>query len=196
MPDLRLFIAAEVPPEIRGKAAAVARRARSHLELPGTRISWVRENNLHFTLKFLGDTAADTVDIISRSLDAACARHRPFSIKVRGTGCFPSAGRPRVVWMGLSEGAERLSALAADIEREMTDLGFPPEARMFSPHLTLGRIKAAGHADFAAALKSTAGAEAGTCTIGHVTLFRSVLDPSGAIYTPLNRSGLGCTPGA
>jgi len=190
MANLRLFIAVDFSPEITQAALLVSRRLRRSLELPGTRVSWVREGGLHITLKFLGDTDESLVSIIAQTMDEVAGRHGQFGVRVKGLGTFPDTGKPRVIWMGLAEGGSELGALAADMDFTLSGLGFTGENRRFQPHLTLGRVREAGHADFASACARLNDCDAGRSTIDSMTLYSSFLDPRGPIYTVRHISDL------
>lgn len=190
MSSLRLFVAVDFSEDVVRAAAEIGRQMRRTLDMPGTRISWVKPQNLHLTLRFLGNTDQETVPLIREALDAVAARHEAFGVRVRGAGTFPGGAKPRVIWLGLAEGADRMTALAADVERELLALGCPREERGFRPHLTIARVKAAGHADYAGACRRVGDRDAGTCVVDHVTLYSSVLDPNGAMYEVQHRSGL------
>jgi 2'-5' RNA ligase len=190
MSSLRLFIAVDFSEDVVRAAAEVGRQMRRTLDMPGTRISWVKPENLHLTLKFLGDIEEETVPLIREALDAAAARHGVFGVCVRGARTFPGGGKPRVIWLGLREGADRMTALAADIERELCALGCPRDERGFRPHLTIARVKVAGRADYAGACRRVDDRDAGACKIDHVTLYSSTLDPKGAVYTVQHRAAL------
>jgi len=191
MPGLRLFIAVDFSDEVAAAAAEVARQMRRTLDVPGARITWVKSGNLHMTMKFLGDTAEELVPEATRAIDVAAARHAPFNVRVRGAGGFPDTRRPRVLWLALAEGAAGMAALAAGVEASLTAAGFAPEARAFSPHLTVARVKAAGRADYAGACARVNERDAGSCTIDRVTLYRSELRPDGPVYTSLHESRIG-----
>jgi 2'-5' RNA ligase len=117
----------------------------------------------------------------------------PFEVRAVGMGAFPDEERPRVLWVGLADESGALQALAADVERWMTGLGFAPETRPFRPHLTLGRVKE-GHASVAAALQPFRETVFGTSTIRDVTLYESRLRARGAEYVVLKRAVIGAPP--
>ena len=192
MSSLRLFIAVDFSDEVAARAAEVARQMRRTLEVPGTRITWAKPGNLHMTLKFLGDTDEELVPEVTRAMDEAAARHAPFRVRVRGAGGFPDMRRPRVLWLALEAGAGEMTRLAEDVDDALLAAGFPRDGRQFTPHLTVGRVKVAGRgADFDAAAARVDGRDAGACEIDRVTLYRSVLNPDGPVYTRLHQRRLG-----
>jgi len=185
---LRLFIGVELDEAVRDSAAAIANSLRGHL---GHRVDarWVPASNLHITLWFIGNVTDDRADEILRALD------RPFTIPVftvhiAGLGAFPSSGAPRVFWLGVQSGAGPLTGLYAGLATRLLPLGIEPERRAYSPHLTIARVKVAragkADADLRASFHVVA-ADAGTCSVSRVTVFRSHLSPKGATYEPLLR---------
>ncbi len=133
---MRIFVAVFPPPEVRGALSGAAR------ELPVVgEIRWVRPENVHLTLKFLGDVSEDDLDRVAEALELVRLRHAPFEAGLSSFGAFPSTRRARIVWAGIGEGSERLRALARDVEASLEPLGFEREDRAFVPHLTLGRAR-------------------------------------------------------
>jgi 2'-5' RNA ligase len=184
---MRLFIAVNLPSEVRQRLAAVQDRLRS----AQADVSWVRAENMHATLKFLGETEESRLDRIRPALVEVARGKAPFPIRVSGLGSF--GGRvPRVVWVGIEAGAEPLSGLAKDVEAAMARLGFPREKRGFSAHLTLGRVRSPRNA--AALLAALGQADAGpfgTVVVTQFDLMQSELRPTGSVYTVLDRFPLG-----
>jgi len=133
---VRIFVAVFPPLEVREALAAAAR------ELPVVgEVRWIRPENVHLTLKFLGDIPEDDLDRIAQALDSLRPRHGPFEARLSSFGGFPSARRARIVWAGIGEGSEPLRALARDVEASLEPLGFERENRAYVPHLTLGRAR-------------------------------------------------------
>ncbi len=136
-------------------------------------------------MKFLGEVAEDRIEEIGRALEKAAAGVAPFSLVVEGVGGFPNPKYPRVVWAGIRESAE-LKKLQLQVEDAMDGLGFPPEGRAFSPHLTLCRIKSTAEGRSMGRLLSEVRPEIKAAfDVSSVVLFRSVLKPAGAEYTSL-----------
>jgi len=192
MTNIRAFIAVSLSEEIiQGLSRTVADlRAR----LPNGGVRWVAAQNIHLTLKFLGDTPAAAVDRLAKGLQAAVASQPPFEIHVGGWGAFPSPRRARVVWVGLSAPAG-LGALQRSVEAELARQGFPPEERPFSPHLTIGRVGREIHPDdlrrLANVLESVQVGDLGVVCVDTVHLYQSDLRPGGPIYTRLFTARLG-----
>lgn len=187
MPDeLRLFVALELPDSILAALEDVQSKLQG--KLPARAVRWVRGEGIHLTLKFLGETPATQCEAITDAVRAACAGHRSLTLRAAGLGCFPNPGRPRVVWVGLAGDLDRLARLQQAVEAALEPLGFRPEGRPFSPHLTLGRVKDASPADVKAVGRVIEGTTLGTLgewTADAVSLMRSELGPGGARYTCL-----------
>jgi RNA 2',3'-cyclic 3'-phosphodiesterase len=191
MSVIRAFIAIDLPPFIQQKLGEVL----DQLKQPGTEaVRWVPAKNIHLTIKFLGDVSQANLEILTKLLKSEVARFHPFEIRVGGLGAFPSMRRPRVVWIGI-EAPPTLQSLQRSVEISTVQLGYAAEERPFSPHLTLGRVahnatpeEVRQVADMLVSLKV---GELGTAMVDHVRLFRSDLQPGGAIYTPLFTTALG-----
>ncbi len=134
---MRLFAALELPPEPRTAAAAMIRELRRS----GADVKWVAPENLHVTLKFLGETDPGRLGEIGAVLQAACSAAPALELALAGAGAFPGVGRPAVVWLGLAGQVEALAGLARALDDGLAGLGFPPETRRFQAHLTLGRAR-------------------------------------------------------
>ncbi len=145
---------------------------------------WVAPDGLHITVKFLGHVDADRFPAIQERLDRAVVGAKPFSVLLAGFGAFPSPRRPRVVWAGC-EAAPPLELLQDRIEREMQQLGFPVEARVFHPHVTLGRVKRGAKPRDLEGLEQRLANAAfdGEFTVRSIDLMESTLHPAGARYT-------------
>lgn len=189
MPEdiLRTFIAIELDETLRLAIARVQGKFK-RLAPPGS-VKWVAPDGIHLTLKFLGDTPAGRVPEIEAALRAACAGFAPFEVGVEGRGCFPNFRRPRVVWVAVKDRGQTLARLQAAVERHVAPLGWPTEERGFSPHLTLGRVaKSAGPAEMAAIgqlVEQSEVRQIGAQQVTAVSLIRSDLRPTGAVYTSL-----------
>lgn len=187
----RMFIAVAVDDAIIARVSALQHALRQ----AAPRVAWVKPAGMHLTLKFLGDVPTEDVAALGAAVRAAVAPFAAFPLALAGTGAFPSWRRPRVVWAGVTEGATALAALAAAVDGAVTPLGFPPETRPFTPHLTLGRVKEPGGLDAMTALAQEHAADAfGAMTVREVILFRSELSPRGATYTAIARLPLAGTP--
>lgn len=176
----RAFIALELHPEMR----AALDRLMADVRHRFAGLRWVRPEGVHVTLRFLGSTSPSQVDRLRESLGAAAARCPRAEVPVRGLGLFPERGSPRVLWLGLAL-PEPMIALQAACEAAAVAVGFPPETRPFSPHLTLGRWRDR------APRPELPPVDLGRASVDTLVLFRSQTRPDGAVYTELARFGLG-----
>lgn len=180
---IRTFVCIEVPASIRARIESLQRRLRQS-DVP---ISWVKPANIHLTIKFLGDVAASRIDDVRGAVERACRGVPPFAITVEGAGCFPSARSPRVLWVGLSPMPDELRQLHSNIEAALEQEGFAREAKRFSPHLTMARVRDPLKARATVEELMAAGFAAETFHASEVIVMRSDLHPSGSIYTPQAR---------
>ena len=148
-------------------------------------------DNLHITLRFLGEVDDTRVAELGGVLDEAAAGLPRFGLGIRGLGAFPTLTRPRVIWAGVGEGAGALRTLAGRLESALARVGVPPEDRPFSGHVTLGRIREPQRdPGLAAMLASGAARHFGTLSVERVCLMRSDLSPRGARYTLVTAAAL------
>lgn len=207
--SLRTFIAIELPRDI--SLLAAQHIARMRREIPDVRASWGREDNLHLTLKFLGDVPVDRIPALSDAVERAAKTIAPFEIIVSGCGTFPPRGLPKVLWLGthasgvlnspspgthasgVPPGAQAscLLALYSAIEAECARAGFPPEPRPFTPHLTIARLRSARDARRLADLHRQIDFPPQSFTVSEVLVFRSELRQEGSKHTALSRHELG-----
>jgi RNA 2',3'-cyclic 3'-phosphodiesterase len=178
---LRLFVAIDIPNTIRAEFAAFLKELRA---IEPT-VKWVRAENLHITLKFLGYTDATRLASLRDALSAVGSAGA-ISLDFRGLGFFPNEKRPRVFWAGMNA-SPNLAPLAANIDRAVHVLGFPLEERPLTPHLTLARFNPPRiSAPLAAMAKKPNERSFGAFTTREFHLFESKLKPTGAEYTKLN----------
>ncbi len=192
---MRLFVAVDLDENLRRAAARVARTLRERLERAETYgVSWVGADNLHLTLRFLGEVGDDAARQIERALAERFAQPA-FDVELAGAGTFPPGGSVRVLWLGIAEGGEALARLHDEVETRLAPFAFEREDRPYRAHLTIGRFRAPAPARVREVIASMGIGTIGRCTIRRVTLYRSQLSPKGAVYTPLVRAPLaGNTP--
>ena len=188
---MRLFVGAEPSPRVRREAAATAAALRSALEARRVfhKFRWVPPENLHLTVWFLGEVTDERSAGVINALAPALGE-KPFSIHLSGLGTFPPSGSPRVVWMGIVEGLDALSRMHDEVAIRLAPWGFQKESRPYSAHLTLARVKDPMPAEVRSALRDVltkCPADAGSCQIDALTIFRSRTSPAGAVYEPLLR---------
>ena len=182
---MRLFVALEIPAAVRDNLAALIKDLRSlSSRLADERPRWVRPENLHVTLKFIGEVAPGKLDGI-RGVLSAIRSDAAVEIHFRGLGFFPDENEPRVLWAGL-QATPNLPSLAADIDSALETQGIVREQRNFAAHLTLARFEPPGlHEKLRAAIQQSGESEFGSFQAREFHLIESKLKPSGAAYTTL-----------
>jgi 2'-5' RNA ligase len=177
---IRAFIAINLAASVIEEIAKV----QSALQEARGDVRWTRAENLHLTLKFLGDIARNQVAPILRALQDALGTRSALRLTARGLGAFPNLRKPRVLWAGIA--GEGLKELSETVETALLSLDFPPEERELTPHLTLGRVRSLrGWDRVLAVVKVHEQAYFGESLVDHVTLYQSILRPDGAVYSPL-----------
>jgi 2'-5' RNA ligase len=192
---MRIFLAVFPPPASREWAFAAedrVKRAGATAGLAPDLVSWVKRENLHYTLSFLGELEADGVARASAAARAAVAGQERFHVTLGGFGAFPSARRARVLWLGLSWGGTPFTNLARRVETSLIKAGFQRDSRPFTPHLTLGRVRDPRH-DWTAALEQVsppAPSEATAFEVRGVSVVKSTLSPGGSRYEVVSEAAL------
>lgn len=184
---MRLFIALPLPDEVEtllGKLIADFRQKSGN-------VKWVPPENVHLTLKFLGDTDEQLVSKISREIDEVARQHGVIETVVDQVGGFPNLRRPRVIWVGISQNIEAASRIARQVDLAMRKLRFEKEKRPFKAHLTLGRVRQGRPVDELAEYIEKYTFEPVPLYLDRLTLFKSTLTPKGAIYERLHEAMLG-----
>jgi len=188
-------VAASPPEEVRRRIGALVEALRAAAGPAAAGLRFAPLENVHATLQFLGAVPEERVAEVAAAVAAAASGARPIALEVRGAGAFPTARRARVVWLGLAGEVAPLAALAAELGRRLGPLGFPPEERPFSPHLTVARARdARGAAGLGGALASLADAEPVPWRLGELVLVESRLSPRGPRYEAVLRARLGEAP--
>jgi 2'-5' RNA ligase len=180
---IRSFLAFELPSEIRGQIEKISRE----LEQSSLPVRWVKTQNIHLTMIFLGSVSEDTIDDIKEKCGAVAERFSAIKIRLNGIGVFPNWRRPRVFWIGLDGEIESLSNLRNELQVELKALGFKPEKRPFRPHLTLGRFKSSLERDeeLKWILDRFHDINSNLNYLNQLILFKSDLKPSGPVYTKM-----------
>jgi len=183
---MRVFIAIELPQQTLDAIEKQTTRLRQ--TIGSDIIRWVPPQNMHLTLKFIGDIAASHVDFLKQMIMQEAATHSQFEMQVGGLGSFPNSRMPRILWVGLHAPAE-LASLHKGIEAGSSRLGYEKEERPFSPHLTLGRARQntepAELTKVRAALDTIQLGNIANTRVDSVHLFKSDLQPGGSVYTKL-----------
>ena len=189
MDSYRTFIAIELPPELRARIVEHIDQLRR--ELPDVRASWTRKENLHLTLKFLGDVPVADVSKLSLAVEAATRAVTFFELAISGCGAFPPHGQPKGLWMGITEASGELTKLHEAVELECERVGFAREARAFRPHLTVARLRSAKGARRLARLHSERSFDSYAIRVTEVCVMRSELSSEGSRHTVIARHQLG-----
>ncbi len=185
---MRTFIAIEIPDSLRQELSQLQQDLRES----GADVKWVGPQNLHLTLKFLGDTPEEKIKDIKEVLCKIAGETGGCELNLAGLGVFPKLDFPRVVWVGIEKGKEKLIRLAGIIEERLSKLGFPEEKRTFSAHLTLGRVRSPKNKDRLKKIieERTNFKAKSLMNVNKLILFRSQLTPQGPIYTKLTEFNL------
>lgn len=175
---LRLFIAIDLPEMVKDELLRAA--AQMGRQLPDRAVRWVKPEQMHLTLRFLGDTAVSQLPDLQNQLTQLTSQYTPFRLHLNGVGAFPNRKRPRVVWVGLGGDVAQLQTMQVALEDRVVALGWSREKRPFSPHVTLGRVKDAKKVQ---ALNWGVDLAKMDFAVTAVQLVQSELRPSGAVYT-------------
>lgn len=181
---MRTFIAIGLSRETRSAIADLTAEIPSNLG----KITWVRPDRMHLTLKFLGEIKERLREPVAARLAEACGASKSFSFDLKSIGCFPGARRPRVIWVGLEGNLKPLLNLQRKIDESLAELGFEPEKRRFSPHITLGRVRGPINSGLLeTVIRENEGRPLGREAVREIVFMKSVLSPQGPAYTPLAR---------
>lgn len=188
--SVRIFIAIEIPAELKKEITSVQQRLRPHFSR--ARVSWVRPDNIHLTLRFIGDVPSARIGELIQSCEDVTLKPA-FGLHLHSIGFFPNARKPKVVWCGY-ENSEELNSVQQLVEDAVVKLGFTPEGKAFVPHLTMARIKEISSKPDAPFYADMTKVEAEIKsiplsvrhTVHEVRLIKSVLSPKGSEYTTLH----------
>ena len=188
MPEklIRTFIALDTPETV----TKVALSLQSSVKVNPKAVRWVRKENIHITLRYIGFTAPGEVEKINRLLSEIVGQNSDLFLNVSGTGCFPKKERPRILWLGVDGDVVELKLLVEMINSEMVQLGYPQEERNYSPHISIGRIRYPQKATPNITDFLSAQYEPIAWNIPKIILYQSELLPSGAIYSILGTHNL------
>lgn len=176
---IRSFVAVSISEGARRQIAELLDRLRCG---PCPEVRWVRPELMHLTLAFLGEVSQDFLESAKVRLGEVAQQHKAFAVQLKGLGAFPSPSHARVVWIGMDQGRGEVSALQKDVARALCSVGYQPERRPFSPHLTTGRLRIPADVSNAVAAQF----ESDSFTVERVVLFRSVLGSGGPTYHRLS----------
>ncbi|MCK5179147.1 MAG: RNA 2',3'-cyclic phosphodiesterase [Candidatus Omnitrophica bacterium] len=182
---IRTFIAIPLDPKIRQTIA----QAQNHLRELDCNIKWVNPENIHLTLKFLGEVKLKKIDAVKQSLEDLLGSVKPLPIELTQLGAFPDVKRPRIIWVGLNDDTKAISQLVSALEETLEKIGFKKEGRPFSPHITIGRIQSLKNLNLLSPEISGYSLPPDLRqTISHITLYKSTLTSDGPIYDALKIS--------
>ncbi len=186
---MRTFVAVEASKEIRDSLGMI----ESNLKYAGADVKWVDPAMIHLTLKFLGEITDKKADDVKGALDAVSSAMAPFDLSIKDVGVFPAAGHPRVLWVGIDKGLRETVLLASGVDEALSQIGFTKETRLFSPHLTIGRVRSPRNTSQLVEKISSAAAnstffEVPAHRVSSLILFQSTLTPHGSVYTKLYES--------
>ena len=189
MKPTRTFIAVDPGKAIRDRVASL----QENLAKSGAEVKWVEPENLHLTLLFLGEVDQRDLIKVCRAVADAAGTPPAFAMTIEKAGAFPNIRRPRTIWVGVGAGTQETCSLHAAIESPLLELGcYRREARAYTPHLTLGRVRAEdASAELTTALTKYAAWSAGETTVTEVLVMGSELTRDGPVYTVLGRAKLG-----
>jgi len=187
---MRAFIAIELPCAVKEYLG----RFQNKLKTSASDIKWVNPENIHLTLKFLGEIEDKTTDEIKEILETVSCRRLAFYIRLSTLGAFPKINSPRIIWTGIDKGADETKEIAAELEERIAKIGIPKEDKPFSAHLTIGRTRSAFNRENLAktlvALQGEIIQDNIEFRADKLTLFKSTLTPQGPVYTILKEANL------
>jgi 2'-5' RNA ligase len=175
---MRVFLA--VFPSVEAQAAAAG--LIEGLRRPGDGVSWVKRENLHYTVRFMGELGESGLARVSAAAGEGVAGHRRIEAVLGAAGAFPSVRRARVLWLGLSQGGEALVALAQAVEQALRRRGFDAADHPFKPHLTIGRVRERDQVWSERLAGVTVPAPAAGFVVDRVVVVQSTLSPKGSLY--------------
>lgn len=188
---MRTFIALDFSPEIINKITEIINYFKT--QTPQRALKWVAPQNLHLTIKFLGEVPENKIEQIKGLINQALRNENAFEIGVDGIGMYPNQHMPRVVWLGI-EGSERLKGIHNKLDTTLEKADIPPDKRSFNPHLTIARIRRNTDKETVKEIGKTLSGfnvdSLGRCTINNIILYKSDLTPEGPEYTALLSSPL------
>lgn len=187
MEKVRTFIAIKLIPEIISNISGV----QEELKKSVIEVKWVKPENIHLTLKFLGHITPEELEKVKLATRETLKPFAPFEVSVSGLGAFPKIEYPRVIWVGIDKGKKELTKIASRIEENLAKIGFAKEKRGFSPHLTLGRVKSPkGGERLIETFTKLKAANLGSMRVTKISIMKSELRPLGPVYTSLEEIDL------
>lgn len=173
---IRSFVAVDTSPEVKAELSRLIVNIKGDTLLNA---KWVKMEQMHFTLTFLGEVSPDFIEKTKAQLEPITRKFFPFTCIIEGIGAFPSPTRARVIWAGLKQGDKEIKQLQREVVKALIQVGYVPEKRPFTPHLTLARLREPRDVGFVNSITF----KSSPFTVTRLILFRSVLKPEGAEYT-------------
>ena len=180
---IRSFLAFELPLDIKNTVARVSGELRQST----LKARWVKVDNIHLTVIFMGNIETEDIPAIARGVQGVCQTFGPFDLSLKGIDCFPNRRNPRVLWLGLDGDLEPMSDFRDALQEHLTGFGIKEEKRKFKPHLTLARFRKPKKMDFEEdqLLSKYEDLSSSVCSLKELILFKSDLKPTGAVYTKM-----------
>ena len=183
---MRTFIAIEIPSEIKSALAAL----QTELRRAGADVSWTIPENIHLTLKFVGEIDERRIVEVEKACVLSAAEFQPFALSLNGTGVFPNARQPRILWAGLSGEIGKVVEMNKRLDERLALIGFKREYKNFNPHLTIGRLKSNKKTSELLALADAHQLPALSFSVTEIVLMKSELHPAGSKYSPIAKACL------
>jgi len=187
---MRAFIAIELPQQIKDCLS----KLQSKLKSANADVKWVDPQNIHLTLKFLGEINDEQLTRISEALETVANGMQQFPVRLSVLGAFPKIDYPRVIWVGIDKGDSQIKDIAEELDKKIEKIGIPKEDKEFSSHITIGRLKSASNrtnlVQDLISLENKLGGENLEFLVAKITLFKSTLVPLGPIYEVLKIANL------
>ena len=180
---MRTFIGIEIPEAVKIELA----RLQNELRLVGAEVNWTKTNNIHFTLRFLGEVEKRQLEGLKELCAEIAAEFQPFMLRIKDTGYFPNFRQPRVLWVGLAGEINVAERLQKRLDAELIARNFNQDDKPFKPHLTIGRVKSGKNIKPLVAKADMYNLPELAFEVGELVLFKSDLHPAGAVYTALSK---------
>jgi len=180
---MRAFIAIDLPQEIKSQLAKI----QKHLASSNADAKWVEPENIHLTLKFLGEITPEQQNQITAILKEIGATYSTFPAQITSLGAFPKIDHPRIIWVGIEQGDQEIKTIVQKLEEELEKIGIPQESREFASHITLARVRSGkNRMELVNGLNNLLGKlQVAEFKVGKITLFKSTLSHQGPLYQPL-----------
>jgi len=184
---IRAFIAIPLNPKIQHSIGHM----QDHLKKNNNDVKWVKLENIHITLKFLGNVDMEQINSVKQVLAILTQNTRPFKVELSQLGAFPNINHPRTLWVGLKDSKQQLSRIAAALDKALGKIGFQDDQKPFSPHVTIGRIRSSKNINLLSrSMSNYQISQDQTQTVSKIILFKSTLSSQGPIYESLYQSKL------